>query len=169
MGLEVVPLDPAAHNRPEFSCGCDPLDQYVRTRANSDRVKGVAVCYVLVDTDQPSAILGFYTLSSIGIELQELPEAVRKRLPKYPHIPATLLGRLAVDIRYRGQGHGEILLLDALKRALAASDAVASALVVVDPQSARAVSFYRQYGFSSLLRRGSRLFLPMATIQQLNR
>lgn len=73
--------------------------------------------YVLVDSNEPAIVLGFYTLSSYGIDVGELPPEVVKRLPRYPLIPATLLGRLAVNVERQGQGIGEFLLIDALRRA----------------------------------------------------
>ena len=63
-------------------------------------------------------IAGFYTLSMYSVYLSDIPDHIRKKLPKYPHIPAVLLGRLAVDLRFRGKGIGELLLLDAMNRAL---------------------------------------------------
>jgi predicted GNAT family N-acyltransferase len=89
-----------------------------------------------------------------------------KKLPKYPLVPATLLGRLAVDVRLRGKGAGEHLLMDALRRALEASREVASVAVVVDAKDDSAVSFYRRYGFIGFADQPRRLFLPMAVIEK---
>ena len=108
--------------RASFSCGGGDLDPYLKTRARREMDMRVAVVYVLLD-EAEGRIAGYYTLSSLSVEL---PEGARKGLPKYPECPATLLGHLAVDERYRGQGLGKRLLLDALGRALAGSRAVAS-------------------------------------------
>lgn len=160
----VVLLDRRIHNRRDFDCGCEPLDRYLRERAAGETRKRVAVCYVLVQKDNPSAIVGYYTLSNLSVELAELPSRLGARLPRYPNIPATLIGRLAVDSRYRGQRLGELLLMDALARALATSDVIGSALVVVDPKHEAAAAFYGQYDFMPLRHRDRRLFLPMRTI-----
>lgn len=113
------------------------------------------------------AVLGYYTLSSHSIERNALPEeVVRKlKLPKYPLIPATLMGRLAVDLKYQGQRLGEILLMDGLERSYVHSSQVASFAVVVDAKE-NAVEFYRRYGFLQLPL-GLRMFIPMETIKKL--
>lgn len=113
------------------------------------------------------AVVGYYTLSAHSIERDSLPEEVLKKLklPKYPFIPATLMGRLAVDRKYQGQGLGEILLLDGLERSCTHSSQIASFAVVVDAKK-NAVEFYLRYGFLQLTP-GQRMFIPMATIKKL--
>ena len=74
-------------------------------------------------------VLGYYTLSSFGINLADLPEETAKKLPRYPLVPATLLGRLAVDKDHQGKGLGEFLLMDALHRSLDQADVIGSAAV----------------------------------------
>ena len=68
-----------------------------------------------------NTVLGYYTLSAISVDIGEWPETVARKLPRYPVVPATLLGRLAIDRRLQGQGAGEYLLMDALHRSLQAS------------------------------------------------
>ncbi len=162
----VVLLDKGVHNRSDFDSGSESLDRYIRERAASDTKKRVAVCYVLV-ADEPSQLLGYYTLSSTSVELAELPPDVSKRLPKYPTVPATLLGRLAVDSRQRGHRFGEYLLVDALGRALETADSIGSALVVVDAKDESAARFYERYEFMPLGREGQRYFLSMGTVAKL--
>jgi len=94
---------------------------------------------------------------------------VVKKLPRYPLISATLLGRLAVDRRFQAQGIGEFLLLDALHRALMQSAEIATAAVVVDAIDADAVKFYQHFGFVRFPAIGSRLFLPMKAVAGLFR
>lgn len=151
--------------RASFSCGEEALDQYLKTRARREMDQRIAVVYVLYDESE-GRIAGYYTLSSLSIEL---PEDARKRLAKYPVYPATLIGRLAVDEIYGGRGLGGRILLDALGRALAGSRVVASYAVVVDAKNERAQTFYSRYGFLPLSTAdgGRRLFLPMGTIEGL--
>ncbi len=113
------------------------------------------------------AVLGYYTLSAHSIERNALPDDVAKKLklPKYPLIPATLMGRLAVDLKHQGQRLGEILLMDGLERSYVHSSQVASFAVVVDAKE-NAVEFYRRYGFLQLPL-GLRMFIPMETIEKL--
>ena len=120
-------------------------------------------------TPDGTAIAGYYTLSQYAVQLDSLPVQLAKRLPKYPVVPATLLGRLAVSKAFRGQGHGATLLMDALYRSLRSSRELASAAVIVDAKDASAVSFYAKYGFLELPGIERRLFLPMATIDALLR
>jgi GNAT superfamily N-acetyltransferase len=108
----------------------------------------------------PKTILGYYTLSAFGVDPGSLPASVARRLPACPLMPATLLGRLAVDQRYRGQGIGEFLLMDALHRAYVQSSQIA-AIAVVDAIDDQAARFYRHFNFIPLPDRPDRLFLPM--------
>jgi GNAT superfamily N-acetyltransferase len=157
------------HNRADFLCGNDSLDRYLKEQAGQDFRRACATPFVLVPAYGDAAILGYYTLSSYGIDVGELPAAVAKKLPRYPLIPATLLGRLAVDRRYQGQGIGEFLLLDALYRVLRQSSEIASAAVVVDAIDAGAVKFYEHFGFVAFPSIAGRLFLPMKTAASLVR
>jgi len=114
-------------------------------------------------------VLGYYTLSSYGIDAGDLPANFSKTLPRYPLIPATLLGRLAVDRRHHGQGIGEFLLTDALHRALIQAAEIATAAVVVEAIDERAAAFYRHFGFVAFPSIPNRFFLPMKTVAQLFR
>lgn len=155
------------HNRAAFSCGVEILDVYLQRQARQDLKKRTAVPFVI--TPDGSTIAGYYTLSQYTVQLDEIPAKVAQRLPKYPMVPATLLGRLAISSAFRGQGHGAALLMDALYRSLRHSLEVASAGVVADAKDAAAVSFYKKYGFLELPRIRARLFLPMGTVAELFR
>ena len=113
------------HDRLGFSCGSDPLDQYLRTQAGQDARKRVAAPFVLCEGES-HAVLGYYTLSAIGVDIGAWPENVAKRLPRYPVVPATLMGRLAIAKQLQGQCAGEHLLMNALHRSLKASHQVAA-------------------------------------------
>jgi GNAT superfamily N-acetyltransferase len=154
------------HDRKAFSCGIEPLDKYFRTQARQDIDKKVAATFVLVDS-QTSQIAGFYTLSATTIPMPELPEAIAKRLPRYPFVPATLIGRLAVDKRYQGKKLGEFLLLDALKRSWDQTRQIGAAAVVVDAKNEAALGFYLKMGFIQFRDDPMRLFLPMKTVEKL--
>ena len=162
--FQVQPLGPH-HDRAGFSCGVEPLDNYLKRQARQDVTKRVAVVFVL--TPDGKTIAGYYTLSQYSVELGTVPHDIARRLPKYPNVPATLIGRLAVSTAFRGQGLGEILLMDALHRSLTLSRQVASAAVIVDAKDDQAATFYRKYGFLELPNILGRLFLPMTTVEQL--
>jgi len=159
---QIEPLD-KKHSKTEFKCGIDALDQYLK----QDIKKNVAVTHVLTATNSEK-ILGFYTLSSIGIFPGELPDDIVRKLPRYPMLPGVLIGRLAVDKKYRGQGLGLYLLMSALERSLAVSAQIGIVAVIVDAKNESAISFYKQYGFIALPENSHRLFLSLSTIKQLD-
>lgn len=163
--LRFEPLDKKKHDRAAFSCGNEALDTYLKKQASQDLAKHVAAVVVL--TPDGEAIAGYYTLSQYSIDLVSLPEDVAKKLPRYPELPATLLGRLARSTAFKGRGVGELLLMGALKRALDQSRSVASTAVVVDAKDEQAKAFYLEYGFIELPDHPNRLFLPMTTIEQM--
>lgn len=160
-------LDTKRHNRADFSCGVAPLDAYLKTQANQEAKRGVAVIYVLCPQDS-GTIIGYYTLSTASIETTQLPESIRSRLPRYEALPTFLIGRLAVDQKYRGQRFGELLLADALKRCLRLSEEVAAMAVLVDAKDERAAEFYERYGFRRFVDAPLKLFMPMAEIKNLS-
>src|SRR5919205_3115958 len=114
---EIEPLG-REHDRAAFSCGVEALDRYLKHQASQDMRRNVAMVFVLRSDATPAAIAGYYTLSASVLLPDSLPAEVAKRYPRYDELPAVLLGRLAVDLRYRGQGLGELLLLSALRRSL---------------------------------------------------
>jgi ribosomal protein S18 acetylase RimI-like enzyme len=162
--FRIEPLG-AGHDRAAFSCGIRALDNYLHNQARQDLRKRAAVPFVL--TNDGKTVAGYYTLSQFAVELDAVPEEIAKKLPMYPMVSATLLGRLAVSSDYRGQRLGEMLLMDALKRGLDSSRQVASAAVIVDAKDDAAIRFYKKYGFLDLPNIERRLFLPMGTIEQL--
>jgi predicted GNAT family N-acyltransferase len=155
------------HHRAAFSCGVEVLDSYLHRQAGQDTRKRAAVAFVA--TADGKTVAGYYTLSQYAIQLDAVPEEIAKKLPKYPMVPTTLVGRLAVSTEFRGQRLGELLLMDALHRSLVLSEQAASAGVIVDAKDESAVSFYRKYGFLDLPKVERRLFLPMGTVAQLFR
>jgi ribosomal protein S18 acetylase RimI-like enzyme len=159
--LYVEPLG-NSHDRAAFSCGTPALDKYLQTQASQDMKKKLAAVYVL--TPHGKSIAGFYALSSYSVRLDKIPEEIAKKLTRIPEVPATLIGRLARSSAFSGQGIGEILLTDALKRGLASSKSIASWAVIVDAKDDRAVAFYKKYGFVEIPSTPGRLFLPMETI-----
>ena len=153
------------HDRAAFSCGNAVLDTYLHKQAGQDARKRVAVPFVI--TPDHITIAGFYTLSQYAIDLGDVPTDLAQKLPKYPKVPVTLLGRLAVGTQFRGQGLGRRLLVDALYRSLQSGRQAASAAVIVDAKDDEALSFYRKYGFLELPRIERRLVLSMGTIEEL--
>jgi hypothetical protein len=163
----IEPLD-RHQNRAVFSCGKEVLDRYLKQQAGQDARRRVAAPFVLVEADSTN-ICGYYTLSAFSIELTELPSDIARQLPRYPVVPATLLGRLAVDSLLHGLKLGAFLLMDALQRAYQQADHIASAAVVVDAIDDEARRFYLHFDFLTFPEHQDRLFLPMRTIAELFR
>ena len=152
------------HNRKGFNCGKIPLDNYIQNLVYQDIKRRLAACFVIVN--EKSEVLGYYTLSSEAISMEDAPGNVKTKMPKgYRNLPVTLLGRLAVDKKSMGKGLGEALLMDALKRSLDLSEIIASHAIVVDPIDEQATKFYKKYGFLTL--DSGRMFLPMKTVKEL--
>ena len=161
----VRPLE-KTHDRNSFDCGNEDLNRYLREQARQDAKKRVAASFVFTQPGSP-AVLGFYTLSASIIPVDELPPDLMKRLPRYGQLPVTLLGRLAVDRSLGGQGVGEFLLVDALRRSLEAAQQIAAMAVIVDAKNEQAESFYRYFDFQPFQQTPLRLFLPMGQIAKL--
>ncbi|WP_182865600.1 GNAT family N-acetyltransferase [Stieleria mannarensis] len=155
-----------SHQRKDFDCGVEALNNYLIRFANQDVKRKVAAVFVLVPADEPKRVVGYYTLCATSVELSGLPEEVIKRLPLYPHVPGILIGRLARDSRFPGLG--QLLLADALSRCARSAKEIAAALVVVDAKNNAARDFYAKFNFISLPKMKSRMFLPMKTAQKLN-
>lgn len=160
-GFIIEPL--GAHDRSAFSCGSPSLDRYLREQASQDIKRLMANCFVAVET-ATNAIAGYYTLSATNVPANELPPELLKRLPRYPILPAALVGRLAVDQNFHRKGLGSVLLADAALRVLK-GDMKAFA-IVVDAKDENAVTFYRLQGFRPFASRPMSLFLPLGTAKK---
>ncbi|MBC7857479.1 MAG: GNAT family N-acetyltransferase [Burkholderiaceae bacterium] len=153
------PLD-ASHDRNAFDSGSVQLDRYLRQHATQDVRRRVAACFVaLADGHR---IAGYYTLASASLLLADLPAGAGRKLPRYPTVPAVRMGRLAVDLAFRGKGLGGALLADALARATRSE--IAAYAMMVDAKDETAAAFYRHHGFIALPDSPSTLFLPLATV-----
>lgn len=148
-----------AHDRTVFNSGSERLDRYFREQVTQDVRRRVAACFVVLNDKQ--RIAGYYTLASTSILLADLPTTTAKKLPRYPTVPAVLMGRLAVDQSFKGQGLGGALLADALDRAIRSE--IAAYALMVEAKDVVAVAFYRHHGFIALPDLPLTLFLPLAT------
>jgi ribosomal protein S18 acetylase RimI-like enzyme len=160
--LVIAPLNPK-HDRTGFQCGVEALDRYFKKQAKQDIKRRISRVFVATKQDKPKVVVGYYTLSTLSIELNQLPERLARKLPKHP-VPAALIGRLAVSNPAQRRGVGKMLLADAIKRTLAVSDQVVIYAMVVDAINENAIGFYEQFGFTRLSDDSPRLFLPLKSI-----
>lgn len=165
MPYRFEPLDPAQHNRAGFHSTAPALTSYLQQQARKDAERHLAATFVMVEESAPALIVGYYTLSNYTVELTELPVELTKRLPRYPRLPATLIGRLARDERFPGTG--KLLLMDALFRAYMQTKASGSVAVVAEAKDEAALSFYRKHDFLQLGWEPTRVYLPMGVIRAL--
>lgn len=152
------------HDKKSFRCGYSMLDNYIQRQAKQDIKRDLSACFVLVNK-QSHLVLGYYTLSANSISRGDFPISISKKLPQsYQDLPTILLGRLAVDEKYKGNGYGELILLDALNRCAQISQNLGTLAVVVDPIDSKAEEFYFKYGFISIPGTG-KMFIPIKTIE----
>ena len=149
-----------AHKRSDFTCGNDRIDSYFRETVSQDVKRKYATCFVAreIATDR---LAGFYTLSSSSVPLNEVPEFMAKKLPRYPTVPAVLIGWLGRHSTYSGQGLGEALLFDAVKTVATAP--IGAHAIFADAIDEKAAAFYAALGFTPLISRPRTLYLPMTT------
>ncbi|MCX8566013.1 MAG: Acetyltransferase (GNAT) domain-containing protein [Glomeribacter sp. 1016415] len=158
--LEEQLLDPHCHDRQAFSSGVVELDEYLHRFAVQQSKKGIAVVRVVVDTDMPKTILGYYSLSAAQIDAVQMDERTQQKLPRYP-VPCFRLGRLAAHSAHRGRGLGRLLLGCAVERCLEAKKHVAAYALVVDAKGEDAKFFYEHYGFISCRDNPMTLYLSL--------
>ena len=136
------------------------LEEYIRRLAEQHKRRGISSVYVLVDSAAPEFILGFYTLSAAEVDVTQLAEVDRKRLPRYP-VPCFRMGRMACRTDRQGRGIGKLLVGCAVDRCLKAREQVAAYALIVDAKDEVARSFYEHFGFKPLLDRDLTLYLPL--------
>lgn len=158
LNYRIEPL--AEHDRSKFCSGEPALDRYFQTGARQDLRRKFTSAFVAVEEAGGDPV-GFYTLSATSVLLDKLPADLAAKLPRYPLVPAVLIGRLAVDRECQGRGLGGELLFDALLRVLTSDIGVYAA--VVHPKNERARAFYARHGFQKLPET-EQMFLPLATV-----
>jgi predicted GNAT family N-acyltransferase len=153
------------HDKTAFSCGNEQLDRYLYFTATQDNKRNIAIPYVIFDKDCQK-IIGYYSLSMSGINLEELPQDLAKKLPRYPIVGVNLIGRLAVSNDYRGYKWGKLLIMDALHRSLRIGKATASFAVIVEAIDEEAIKFYQRFDFQTFPDRPFKLFRTMTNIER---
>ncbi len=160
--MMTVKLDKATHDRQQFDCGVESLNNYLKVMASQQSQKDNTRTFVLVEEQNAERIIGYYTLTMTPIDLSALPDKLQKK--HHNASSGGLIARLAIDKRYAKQGCGEWLLIDALNRLLQASETVAFPVVIVDAKDG-AIGFYEKFGFTPFLDSTNKLFLTIADIR----
>lgn len=163
--IAIEPFDRTRHHRTGFRCGSPPLDKFIRTLVTQYETRRLGKTFVAARTERVAEVVGYYTLASGAVACANLPHDVARKLPGHP-IPVVLLARMAVDQRVQGQRIGEMLLMDALRRAAALTESLGVFAVEVLAIDERAAAFYVKYGFMPLVDDPNHLFLPISVIER---
>ena len=155
-------LNPKKHDRKGFDCGVEALNLYLQRGANQDQRRSLTKIYVLAEEER---VVGYYSISAHSVLRDNLPDDIK--LASYRDIPFLLLGRLAVDKNYQGQGYGDALIFHAFKTTLDAAEKVGILGMVVDAKDETAASFYDGFGFKRLRVSKNRLVLPLSVMESL--
>jgi GNAT superfamily N-acetyltransferase len=134
-------------DRSLFDCGRESLNAWFRRHAWANQTSRVSRANIIADA-ATGRIAGYVTLSAAQIERALLPRSQQRNRPD--PVPATLLGQLAVDRDFQGQGHAASLLLFALRTALVASETIGSLGVITHPLDDGVHGFYARWGFQDL-------------------
>jgi GNAT superfamily N-acetyltransferase len=154
-----------SHDRESFSCGHEPLDNFLKTLVTQYEKRRLGRTFVATASGDKK-VLGYYTIAAGSFALDVLPEAARKGLPKHP-LPTVHLGRLAVDLTCQGKRLGETLLFHFLQQALEASHNLGIFAVDVWAMHDEARPFYVKYGFMPLADAPLHLYLPMKMVEKM--
>src|SRR5271163_442540 len=136
------PLD-ERHDLGRFDSGADELDEWLRRSARHADAKRQGKTYIWHDGS--FGVVAYFTLAPHVVQKAEVPGRMARG--DLDQIPALLLARLAIDRHHQGQGLGAQVLVDALARAVAASNQVGGRYVVVDALDEVAGRFYEHHGF----------------------
>lgn len=127
------------HDRQNFDCGQDEINEYLKNFANQHTKKNIAKIHSLIDENNPSQIIGFYSLSNTELIM---------KIKGYPNkIPAILIGKIGVDKRFQGQGFSKILLSHALNKIKELSLDTGIAFVIIDAKTDELANYYQRFGF----------------------
>jgi ribosomal protein S18 acetylase RimI-like enzyme len=168
----IEPFDPERHDREDFSCGVEQVDNFFKRTANKLAKANNLRVFVMVAAD--GVVIGFYALNAHAVSYTDLPPKFARPKPSHGNIPAAYIPMIGVDQGFAGRGYGGDLLVDALKRIMLAADTLGIAVVMLDVlddgdlvQVVRRMALYKGYGFEPLASNPLRLFLPVATMRNL--
>ena len=151
------------HDRASFDCGEPPLNLYIARYARQNHESGGAKTFVAAPIDEPSRILGFYSLSPASLDYARTPPVLARRLARHD-VPVFRLGRLAVDRTMQGRGLGGALLIAAGKRCMAVAEQVGGVAMLIDAKHEQAARWYESYGAVRLEDASLSLVLPFSTL-----
>lgn len=163
MNIKIVPISKNIDKK-DFDCGIDELNLYLKQFAIPNDKKNIGKTFIAVNENEPAKPIGYYTVSMAQILFIDLPDSLKKGLPRYP-VPAMRIGKLAVDSHFKGMSIGSFLLKNALMRAVNILSEIALNCVIVDALNRAAKSFYLKYGFVAFEDNPLTLVISLKTIK----
>ena len=148
------------HDVEAFSCGNPSLDVWLRTRALSNQRKGFTAVVVV---HERARVVGYYGQAPTAVVAAEMPRSIRAGQPPDP-VACLLLGQLAVDQAWAGQGIASGLLKHAYSRCLEAARLIGGRALIVNAIDAGAEAYWRRRGFLPSRDNPSLLMRTMADI-----
>ena len=134
----------ADHTLTGFDCGKASLNEWLVKRAlRAQKIGGSARTFVVVNSI--NEVVAYYSLSTCSINREDASGKVKRNMPD--PIPVILIGRLAVDLKFKNCGIGTALLKDALLRVVAAAHEIGVRAVIVHVLDSIAQKFYSYHGF----------------------
>lgn len=146
MNFSAPALITAGYHLEDFDCGRESLNQYLKRFALTNTAAGTARTFVMTVMGKHS-VVGYYSLAAGSVDKAQVPERVAKGVPHHP-IPVVLLARLAVELKFQGQGVGKGLLRDALQRTMSAAEVIGVRAILVHAKDQEAFDFYTKFGFT---------------------
>jgi GNAT superfamily N-acetyltransferase len=150
------------HDRKAFDCGNAEMNDFLRRYARQSHEQGSAKTFLAVDNNNPTKILGFYSLAPAALAHERVPETLRRGLARHD-VPGFRLARLATHIDLQGQGLGGQLLGAAARRCIRAAVEVGGLVLIIDAKNDRAAKWYAGYGALSLQDTPNTLVMALST------
>jgi predicted N-acetyltransferase YhbS len=154
-------LEPLAdqHDLTDFSCGNPELDDWLAHHARPATGQGTRT-YLVVDEDD--RVVGYFSVAPHTIERDHLSKKSGRGAPQ--HIPAILLGKLALAEHLHGKHLGSELLVVALDTIIDAARRAGGKFVVVDAIDDAAAAFYAHHEFEPMPANARRFTRKLSTI-----
>ena len=163
-------FDAARHDRAEFDCGVERLNNYLKLSAKKQQKDDMTRVYVVVEEGSPR-ILGYHAIN-VGMMNVDALERRPRGAPDHGEIPVLFLGQVAVDQEARGRGLGGILMHHVFAKACVIADAAGCHAIILDVISdggeaefARRKAWYESFGFATFASSPARMFVAMTQVR----
>jgi GNAT superfamily N-acetyltransferase len=151
----------AGHSITNFDCGREPINKWLKTRAKAASENDTARTYVVCRGSK--RVIGFYALAAGAVERASAPGSLRRNIPD--PIPVIILAMFGVDKDEQGQGLGQDLLNDAIRRALQAARIIGARALLIHALDAAAAKFYRDRNFAQFSAREETYYITMRELR----